>query len=208
ALAAYLLGAIPSGVIAGRASRGIDIRDYGSGNSGFTNALRVLGLRWSLLVLVADLAKGTLPVLALKLFHPDPALEVIAAAGTLVGHVWPVWAGFRGGRGVATGFGTLLALDPVIALGAFVAGMAILLPFRYVSLMSVVGTPLAGAALIVAALLGYAPGIYAAYGVLAPAVIVLRHRENIGRLLRGTEPKLGQSFRRPERAGARAGKGG
>jgi glycerol-3-phosphate acyltransferase PlsY len=110
----------------------------------------------------------------------------------VVGHVWPVFAGFRGGRGVATAFGGILGLSPLLALLFPVIGLALVVPTRYVSLMSVVGTPVSALVIVIAAVAGWEPVAYAAYAVFAVVMIEYTHIPNIRRLLAGTEPRIGQ----------------
>ena len=192
ALGGYLLGSVPTGLIVGRLLKGVDIREYGSGKTGMTNTLRTLGPVPAVTVLVIDLLKGALPVLAARYFAGDARVEVVAALAAIAGHDWPVYAGFRGGRGVATTVGATIAMMPLLGLVLPLIGAAILLPFRYVSLMSILGSVIAGALIVALAITDRVPGPYAVFGVVAALLIVVLHRENITRLLAGTEPKLGQ----------------
>jgi glycerol-3-phosphate acyltransferase PlsY len=203
ACAGYLLGSIPFGLIVGRRVRGVDIREFGSGKTGFTNSLRTIGLLPSLLVLVGDFLKGALPVLfALALTHA-PAAAVVAATCAVLGHVWPLFAGFKGGRGVTTAFGATTAM--MWPVGVFLLVLAVILVaiWRYMSLMSVLGTPTGMVVVWALALSGREPIAYGIWGTIATAIILLAHRENIRRLLNGTEPKIGQPAQRrpsPRRA--------
>lgn len=193
AIIAYLVGAIPSGVIIGRLTRGIDIRNHGSGSMGFTNAFRFLGLLPSLLILAADFVKGYLPVIVTwHIFH-DYNLQIVAALASVVGHDWPVYVGFRGGRGVTTAYGAYMAMNLPMTAGLMVIGIIILAVFRYMSLMSVITVPLGALAFLLLAIAGYTPYAYSVCAVLLAGLIVFKHRGNIQRLLAGTEPKLGQS---------------
>jgi len=196
ALGAYLLGSIPTGVLVGRAVRGIDLRDYGSGKMGFANALRTLGWFPSLIVLVADAMKGYIPVMATGLLLGSHNLQVVAGFMAVVGHIWPLFAGFRGGRGVATVYGAFLAMSLPLTLALAAVAALIVLAFRYISLMSVVTVPLGALGLLGLALLGVEPYVYGIYGSLVAALILFQHRDNIQRLLSGTEPKLGQGGQR------------
>ena len=196
----YLSGSIPSGLIMGRLTRGIDLRDFGSGKTGFTNALRTLGWSAALPVFVADLAKGALPVVLARIISDEPYVQTVGGLAALVGHDWPVFAGFRGGRGVAAAFGALLGMAPLVALALMPLGLAIALVSRYMSLMSISGGVLTAAVLVALAAAGVEPWAYAVYGVLAGGLIVVLHRENIRRLLAGTEPRIGRGGeRRAER---------
>jgi glycerol-3-phosphate acyltransferase PlsY len=192
ALIGYLLGSVPVGLIAGRLVRGVDIRDYGSGKTGFTNALRVLGLRASLPVLVGDVAKGALAVLIARLLSDDAYVQAVGGLAALIGHDWPVFARFRGGRGVSTLFGVLLGMNPLVALALVPVGVAIMVVTRYMSVMSISSAVLAALVLIGLAAADVLPAAYAVFASLAAVMVVVLHRENIRRLLAGTEPKIGR----------------
>ncbi len=192
AVIGYLLGSLPLGLVAGRLARGIDIRDFGSGKTGFTNALRTIGFRASLPVLVGDLAKGALPVVIARLLSDNAYVQTVGGLAAIAGHDWPVFAGFRGGRGVTTSFGVLLGMNPLVAMALLPIGVAIALITRYMSVMSISGAVLAAGVLVGLAAAGVLPVAYAVYAGLAGALIVVLHRENIRRLLAGTEPKIGR----------------
>jgi glycerol-3-phosphate acyltransferase PlsY len=192
AVIGYLLGSIPTGIIAGRLARGIDIRDYGSGKMGFTNALRTIGLRASLPVLVVDLAKGALTVVIARVLSDNAYVQTVGGLATVVGHDWPVFAGFRGGRGVTTSFGVLLGMNPLVGLALIPVAITIGFVTRYMSVMSISGAVLATAVLIGLAAAGLLPAAYAVYAGLTGALVIVLHRENIQRLLAGTEPKVGR----------------
>jgi glycerol-3-phosphate acyltransferase PlsY len=184
---AYLVGAIPVGYLVGRFSGGTDIRRYGSGTIGATNVLRTLGRLPAALTLVGDIVKGAAVVALARAFVPD---TVVAACGVLavVGNCWPVYLGFRGGKGVATALGVFLVLIPWATLPAALVWLVIVASFRYVSLGSILAAicvPLG------ALLLGYPPASVVATLVVA-GLIVARHHANVSRLLAGTEPRLGQ----------------
>ena len=205
-LAGYLLGSIPSGYLAGRWLMGIDIRREGSGSTGATNVLRVVGKGPALVVFVVDVGKGALAVLLAKavlepLGLPLSAQAVaidswVVAAGlaALAGHIWPVWLGWKGGKAVATGLGMLLGLAWPVGLACFGVFLGVLSCRRIVSLSSVVA-----AISLPLLMLGWFPsqgfGIRWPYLVLAlitTVLVVWRHRSNLQRLMAGTEPKLGQ----------------
>ncbi|TAK30291.1 MAG: glycerol-3-phosphate 1-O-acyltransferase [Chloroflexota bacterium] len=194
-LVGYALGSIPSGLIVGRLLRGVDLRQYGSGRTGTTNALRILGWRASAVVLVADIAKAVVPVYVLAQPLDSPALAAAAALGALVGHNWPVFAGFRGGRGVAVGFGSLLIMMPLAALVALAVFVLLCALTRYVSAGSVAATVAAFLAAVVLAVLGLTTSFYLYYAAAAAVLIVVQHRDNLVRLWKGTERKLGESVR-------------
>lgn len=190
-LLGYLLGSIQPGLLVGRL-HGIDIREYGSGKTGFTNTLRSIGLGAALVVLASDFAKGAVPVLVGRFLLDDPWAAAAGGAAAVVGHTWPVFAGFRGGRGVATAFGAFVVVAPLAALGLIIGAAVILASTRYVSLMSVVGV-LAGFIILVWMVTQHlVEEAYLLFGVLAFLSIELNHVENMRRLIAGTEPKLGR----------------
>jgi glycerol-3-phosphate acyltransferase PlsY len=188
----YLMGSVPMGLVAGRLVRGIDIREYGSGKTGFTNALRTIGLRASVLVLLGDAVKGALPVLIARLLSDNSYVQTVAGLAAVVGHDWPVFAGFRGGRGVTTFFGVILAMNPLVFLAMVPVGVAIAFVTRYMSVMSIASAVVAACVLIGLAAAGVLPAAYAIYASLGTVLIVILHRSNIQRLLAGTEPKIGR----------------
>jgi glycerol-3-phosphate acyltransferase PlsY len=205
AVVAYLMGAIPSGWLAGKLTRGIDIRDYGSGATGTANVLRSLGLRPALLVLLADVLKAYVAVLATwYIFEPYEGvntahnLQAVAGVAAIIGHDWPAYLGFRGGKGVAATYGAFAAMlfFPLTVPGLLAVAVAIVLTFRYMSLMSVSTVLMGGTAFLGLALAGVVPYAFAIFGGIASALVLFQHRENIQRLLAGTEPKMGQGGRR------------
>jgi glycerol-3-phosphate acyltransferase PlsY len=193
----YLLGSIPFGLVVGHLWLGRDIRASGSGRTGTTNVLRTAGKTAAAIVMAADIAKGAVPGLVGRYLFDDDGVAAAGASAAIIGHVWPVFAGFHGGRGVATAFGGILGLSPLLALVFPLIGAALIIPTRIVSVMSVVGTPLAVAVLVVAAVAGWQPVAFAVYGLVALAVIEYMHVANIRRLVAGTEPRLGQGGDRP-----------
>ncbi|APW63144.1 glycerol-3-phosphate 1-O-acyltransferase PlsY [Paludisphaera borealis] len=198
ALASYALGSVPFGYIVYYLATRTDVRTVGSGNIGATNVGRLLGFRYFVLVFVLDLLKGLLPTAGLPwlagwLGLPTPAeLPVVAALAAIVGHNFPVYLGFRGGKGVATSLGALLALDPIACAAATIGFFAVFLVTRYVSLSSMTG----GVAFVAAYFARTAEPWsreHRAMSLLALAVVgllILRHRKNIGRLIAGTETKV------------------
>jgi glycerol-3-phosphate acyltransferase PlsY len=192
ALLGYGLGSIPIGLIVGRVARGIDIRQYGSGKTGFTNVLRTVGTRWGIVALAGDLAKGAVPVVVARLLADDPYVQTVAGLGAAVGHDWPVFAGFQGGRGVSTSFGAALAMNPIAAAALVPVGIGLVAYTRIMSVMSVGMAPVLAIVFVVLAAAGYHSWAYAVYAVIAAAIVLVLHRENIGRLIAGTEPRLGQ----------------
>jgi acyl phosphate:glycerol-3-phosphate acyltransferase len=187
--AAYLIGSIPFSFLVARAFGVHDVRLVGSGNVGATNVLRSAGRAAGALALVLDVGKGAAAsALAEQLAPGDAALPAAAAVAAVVGHMFPVWLRFRGGKGVATGLGAFAPLAPTAALGAIAAFAVVALATRFVSLGSVAGAvALAGLAL---GLRGPDPVAVAA--VVSAALVVFRHRSNLRRILGGTERLMGQ----------------
>lgn len=192
----YLLGAIPIGLIVGRATKGIDLREHGSHRTGATNALRTLGNRAAAVVFVLDVAKGVAAVLIARLlFAGDPVAEWAAAGAgfaAIVGHNWSVFIGFTGGRGVATSSGALGAMSIWTLLIVLPIVLLIIWRTRYVSLGSISGavaSPVITAAL---AAIGAATLPAIAYAVASGGLVTIAHADNIARLRAGTERRVGQ----------------
>ena len=183
-LIAYLLGSIPSGLIVGKIFYGVDIREHGSGNLGATNAFRTLGIKAGSVVIIADILKGTLATLLPIWFGADlhPLVAGMAAA---VGHIFPVFAGFRGGKAVATSGGVLLAYEPVLFLLLVVAFLISLYISKYVSLSSIIVSIIA---VIYTFFKGDIPLIIVV--LFLASFVIFRHRANVKRILNKTEPKI------------------
>jgi glycerol-3-phosphate acyltransferase PlsY len=203
-LSGYLLGSIPSGWLAGRCLAGLDIREHGSGSTGATNVLRVVGKGPALAVFLVDVLKGSAAVVLARVVLGGSALAsagsgwmldawvVAAGLAALAGHIWPLWLGWKGGKAVATGLGMLLGLAWPVGLACFGIFLTVLSLSRIVSLSSVV------AALSLPLLMlgwfgsgGLRPA-YLALALLTTTLVIWRHRANLERLLQGTEPKLGE----------------
>jgi acyl phosphate:glycerol-3-phosphate acyltransferase len=192
---AYLIGSIPTALIISRHFFGIDIRDYGSGNMGATNTFRVLGSKYGTIVMVFDILKGMLAV-ALFNFLPHylhnewdrTNLMVGLGLGAVLGHIFPIFADFKGGKGVATLFGMVLAVQPVIAASCVGVFLLVLFLTRYVSLSSI----LAGIALPICVLWIWNDDvvIYRIFAVLVACLVILTHQKNIIKLLRGNESRV------------------
>ncbi|MDA1061700.1 MAG: glycerol-3-phosphate acyltransferase [Chloroflexi bacterium] len=189
---AYIVGSAPWGLLIVRAVRGVDVREYGSGKTGVTNVFRTAGRRAAIVVLAADAGKGLGAVLLARALTPGEGVHAAVAAAVVVGHVWPVFAGFRGGRGVATGCGAFIAVAPLAALAILVAGAGVLAATRYVSVMSIAGTAAGFIAIVVLVIGGWLAPQYLLFGAAVALSIELSHLPNMRRLLRGVEPKLGQ----------------
>jgi glycerol-3-phosphate acyltransferase PlsY len=186
---AYLAGAIPVGVILGKLFYGTDLRTIGSGSTGTTNALRAYGPKISVMVLLFDILKGAIPVLIAHALDRGPWLVGAVAVLTVVGHCWSPFIEFDGGKGVATGAGALIALQPWVAFAVFLM-VAIVLLTHYVSLGSIVTAVSIGIALSIAALSDRVADPIAIAAVLIAAIIVWRHRGNIDRLIHGSERRI------------------
>ena len=184
----YFLGAIPSGYLAGRWLKGIDLRDCGSGSTGATNVLRNVGKGPALLVFLLDVGKGALAVLLAKTFGLNDWWQVLAGLAALAGHIWPVWLGWKGGKAVATGLGMFLGLAWPVGLASFGLFMATISLSRIVSLASVV----AAIGLPVLMLVAGNSSAYVVVSLVASSMVIWRHRSNIQRLMAGTEPRIGQ----------------
>lgn len=193
-LLAYLLGALPAGAVVARA-RGVDIEKVGSGNPGATNVLRAVGWGPGLLVAVFDILKGALAVwLARALGLPDVTAALCGALATL-GHNYSVFLRFRGGKGVATSFGTVLAIDPLIGAGTLVIALSCMYLTRFVSAGSVVGAVTSTTLALLLPRPWWERAIIAALSLL----LIWRHRENIARLQAGNERRLGEKSAPAER---------
>ena len=189
-LIAYLLGSVPFGYLIVRWQRGIDVRATGSGSIGATNVMRNLGVLGFIATFILDAGKGLLAVLlASKMTLQNPTWGAVAAFAAVVGHCFPIWLRFRGGKGVATGVGVFLAIAPLQVALVLVMFAIVVAIWRYVSLGSIVAT----AAFPLLVYLMKHPPIQVVLGAAGAAlVIITRHHANIVRLLKGTESKVGQ----------------
>ena len=187
----YLLGAIPVGLIVGKVTKGIDIRQYGSGKVGATNTLRTLGWGPSAAVFLLDIAKASLSIEIARLVGAPPVVQSLAGVAAVAGHCWSVYIGFNGGRGVASTLGSSLVVFPIAGLAGLVTAGLVMWRTRYVSLGSLSGTAVGTLVVLALVALGQLdPG----YLALAPAAVIVfvRHLDNIERLRAGTERKLGE----------------
>ena len=187
ALVGYLLGSIPTGLFIGKWLCNIDIRQYGSKNIGTTNMFRTLGPKAASIVLVGDMGKGMLAVIFANLLSDyQLALSLTGGLAAVLGHNYPIFLNFKGGRGVATAFGVLCLLQPKVVMIVFPVWLAIVFTTRYVSLGSVLA---AFVAPIAAWWFDYQLPLII-FTTCAAAFVIIRHKENIGRLLSGTESKI------------------
>lgn len=186
---AYLAGAIPFGLLFTKLFSGVDVRSVGSGNIGATNVLRAAGSKAAAITLLADCLKGLLPALAVRLWLQDDVLAAVAGGAAVLGHTFPVYLRFKGGKGVATGFGVILAVTPLFGLVCLLIWLGAARAWRYSSLAALVS------------FFSYPVLVFGSspesrpLGVLSlflAGMIYVRHRENIKRLLAGTEPKIGR----------------
>ena len=189
----YALGSLPFGLIAGRAIKGVDIRDFGSGKTGMTNVLRTTGVPAAMIVLLLDMGKAALAIALARVLSDSHGVEAAAGIAVLVGHSWPIFTRFKGGRGIASGLGALLMLSPLSGVIALAVFLPVLVITRYMSLASVIGAMSGSIALTVLSSTGNAPAEYIFYAAIGGIMIVARHHDNIVRLLRGEERKLGQT---------------
>jgi glycerol-3-phosphate acyltransferase PlsY len=192
---AYMLGSIPTSLIISKTQFNIDIRDYGSGNAGATNTFRVLGSRWGSVVMILDVLKGILAVkLALLLpFYVENEFartnfQIGLGLGAVFGHIFPVWAEFRGGKGVATLFGLIIAISPWTALGCVGVFLMVLFLTRFVSLSSILASMAFPVFILV--IFNVDNDAYRIFAIVVALLVVLTHQKNIGRLLSGSENKV------------------
>jgi len=188
----YLFGSFPSGYLVGKIAKGIDIRSLGSGSTGATNVLRQVGKRAAITVFLLDVFKGVLSILLAKYLLLNDSWQVAIGLSALIGHIWPVWLNWKGGKAVATGLGIFLGLSWQVGLATLGIFIIIITLFRIVSLASV------GAALALPLIMYLSfensnislP--FLVISLLAMTLVIWRHRENIVRLIKGKEPRIGQ----------------
>ena len=189
----YLFGSFPSGYLAGRIAKGVDIRSLGSGSTGATNVLRHIGKRAAITVFLIDVFKGVLSILLAKYFLLNDSWQVAIGLSTLFGHIWPVWLNWKGGKAVATGLGIFLGLSWQVGLATLGVFILIITLFRIVSLASIS----AALALPLIMFMSFSDSNisipFLVISLLAMTLVFWRHRENIIRLIKGKEPKIGQN---------------
>ncbi len=192
---AYLLGSIPTAVWLGKAKYGIDVREHGSNNAGATNTFRVLGKKAGIVVLIIDIIKGFLPVFLPYLFNVGGwnsdeliTVQIVAALGAVIGHVFPLYAGFKGGKGVATSLGVIIGIHPPAAGLCILLFLIVFLCFHFVSLGAIC------AALAFPLLLYFCFQVTSVwlmgFSILLASIVIFAHKKNIGRLLAGNESKM------------------
>src|ERR1044072_3499896 len=192
---AYLIGSVPTSVWVSRRFFGIDIRDYGSGNAGATNTYRVLGAKWGTFVMIADMLKG-IAATSLYIFLPHymhdewdrTNLMVGLGLAAVIGHIFPLWAGFRGGKGVATLFGMIVAIQPLVAVCCVGVFLLVLYLTRFVSLSSILSS--IAFAVFILFIFNDDVTLYRIFSVAVALMVILTHQKNINRLLNGTESKV------------------
>ncbi len=191
-LLGYLFGSFPSGYLAGRITKGIDIRSLGSGSTGATNVLRHIGKRAAISVFLIDVFKGVLSILLAKYFLLNDSWQVAVGLSTLIGHIWPIWLNWKGGKAVATGLGVFLGISWQVGLATLGIFIAMITLFRIVSLASLS----AALALPLIMYLSFKTTNislpFLVISLLAMSLVIWRHRENIVRLIKGKEPRIGQ----------------
>lgn len=193
-ITAYLIGSIPTAVWVSRAFFGIDIRDYGSGNAGATNSFRVLGKKWGMFVMLADMLKAIVAV-KLAFFLPESFdselylinLQLGLGLAAVLGHIFPIWAEFRGGKGVASLFGMVLGIQPNVALCCVGVFILVLFLTRWVSLSSILAS--VAFPIFILVIFNEPEHLYRVFAIVVALLVLLTHQKNIGRILRGSESK-------------------
>jgi len=186
-LGGYILGSVPTGFLVGRAW-GVDVRRTGSGNIGMANVLRTVGKWPALITMAGDMLKGFAPVFLGRFLTENEWVIAAVALAALMGHCWPVFLGFKGGKAVATGAGTTIALAPVVGLALFAFWWGVVLVSRYTSLGAILVMVMSPIAFLVAG----QPIPYVLYTVIGGSLVLWRHKENARALIQGTERKIGQ----------------
>jgi len=190
-ISCYFIGSVPFGYILGKLFKKVDIRKYGSGNIGASNALRILGLPLASLVIIGDVGKGILSIYLVKYLNIDSSLIlVIAGLAVICGHNWSLFLGFKGGKGIATTFGVIFALNPVISILAVIVWVIFLILTKYVSLSSICAV----FSILVFTILLKQPYEYIGFSLIILVLSIFTHRENIKRLKSRKERKIGEKI--------------
>jgi glycerol-3-phosphate acyltransferase PlsY len=187
----YLLGSIPMGYVMGRLY-GVDVRNYGSGKTGGTNLARLVGWPKTIPVAIGDPAKAVIAVLLARALTQSETGAMLAGLGALAGHNWSLYLRFGGGRGVGPTVGALLVFNPLVCAVSVALGFLTAVGSRYVSLGSIVGSALAIALSVAAFVMGRESAQHVVFAVIACSIIIIQHKDNMTRLLAGTERKLGE----------------
>jgi acyl phosphate:glycerol-3-phosphate acyltransferase len=191
-ISCYLLGSVPFGYIVGKLFKKVDIREYGSGNIGATNALRILGPPLASLVVIGDIGKGIFSIYLAQYFNIDSSLILtIAGLAVICGHNWSLFLGFKGGKGIATTFGVVFALNPTISILALIIGGVVVITTRYVSLASI----FAVISIFIFTILFKQPYEYIIFSAIIMIIGIFKHKENIQRLKSKTERKIGEKIK-------------
>ena len=189
----YFLGSIPSGYLAGKWLANVDLRQIGSGSTGATNVLRHVGKWPALAVFLIDVSKGALAVLIAKAFLLNDYWQVAAGLTALIGHIWPIWLSWKGGKAVATGLGILLGLTWQVGLACFGVFLLAISISKIVSLSSIIASTSLPLLMLISFHRGDFRPAYFALSLFTMAIVLWRHRSNLQRLLAGKEPRIGQS---------------
>ncbi len=193
-LIGYLLGSLPHGYLAGKWLSGIDLREIGSGSTGATNVLRHVGKRAALIVFILDVGKGALAVLLAKAFHPESdELAVFAGLAALIGHIWPCWLNWKGGKAVATGLGMLFGLAWPVGIGSFTVFLSVFWITKIVSLSSILASVSLPLLMLIYLQFTEFSAAYFSISIIAMIIVLWRHRSNFRRILKGAEPRIGSS---------------
>ncbi len=191
---AYLIGSIPTAVWVSKGVFGFDIRDYGSGNAGATNTFRILGKKWGIFVMLVDMLKGLLAsflYLLLPYYVQNEFMRVNFMVGlglaAVLGHIFPLWAGFKGGKGVATLFGMVVAIQPIVALCVVGIFLLVLFLTRFVSLSSILAS--IAFPILILVIFNEPEPLYRIFAIAVALLVILTHQKNINRLLNGNESK-------------------
>jgi len=191
-ISCYLLGSIPFGYIVGKLFKKIDIREFGSGNIGATNALRILGPPLASFVVIGDIGKGILSIYLVKYFNIDSSLILtIAGLAVICGHDWSVFLGFKGGKGIATTFGVVFTLNPTISILALIIAGGVVITTRYVSLASI----FAVISIFIFTILFKQPYEYIIFSAIILVLGIFKHKDNIKRLKSRKEGKIGEKIK-------------
>ncbi len=188
----YLMGAMPWGYILVKVTKGVDVRNFGSGKTGMSNVLRTAGVKVAIAVVTLDTSKGVLAVLLARFLTDSPVAEVVAGLVAVVGHNWPVFLGFKGGRGLTVAGGATIPIAPIPFLLGCATFISVTFATRYVSLASILTVIVAFVSLTFMAFTGRSEQTYFYYILFASLLVLWQHRDNMVRLAKGTERKLGQ----------------